>query len=279
MINEVDENSSLGTETGISSEDLISSGTVKQEATIPEAKQVKTSDDNKDSVQTDDGKTDSRNANRSSKFKQLQTQLAERERESQEIKKAHKALEERYNRLAPFEQDLLKAVEERRKAEMQTRQQQLEQDPVAAMEAKYKEQLQPMQQYFQTVQQKEQADNAITYLQTTYGQELFDAAKPAMVEALERFSQEGPEVADWVAKHPDYLLKMAIADYALSSYKQNQSQKQAGMANQKKAANVLSNVSKPNSMNPRTNNVDASKMSRQEIENIIRQDLEKKYGR
>jgi hypothetical protein len=173
------------------------------------------------------------------------------DRKNNEYVQKIKALEDRMQKYAPYEQympQLQAVLEEKRKQELA---QQYQQNPLQTqqqlMEQMLNERLAPFQQQQAMAQNEQVVNQNIDWMKQTYGEEAFKDVSPYMGQILENTRQQhGDQVADLLARSPEHLFTAAFGYLALNKIKEFNSQKQAGTQNKANLAQQSAGVARPN---------------------------------
>lgn len=267
---------------------LVEEPKVVPEVVVEETVEPTAQDNNQNNTQ--DNSTEKRET-RAEKYEKLEKSYNElrsfSDKRYNESLKTMEALKKELDFFAPYKDALAKAMEEKKQEELRAlyekdpleAQKRLVADATKAQEAQLRAQYEPVQQQMEQAKNAEFANQAIDYLQKTYGEEVYKAAEGPMEQILtETMQTQGPEVARLLAQNPDALFNMAFGRVAINYIRQNNATKAQAATNQNRAAQFANGVSKPNNVSSRQVS-NANEMSDEELEKAFYAELAQKANR
>lgn len=176
-----------------------------------------------------------------------------------EAQRQTQALQEQLKFFEPYKEALAKAIEEKKQQELKTlyeqnpleAQKRIAEDAAKQREQQLMQQYAPMQEQLQKVQDEQFVSQVESHLETTYGKQMYEAAKIPMGQILETVGKENPQAAELLARNPDALFNMAFGQVAIAELKRMSQEKktatQVGQQNQNRATQFANGVAKPRS--------------------------------
>jgi hypothetical protein len=196
-----------------------------------------------------------------------------------EYRKKLAELEEKMGKYSPYIDEINKQLELRKNAELQT---QMQQNPVEALKKFQEEAIKKAQEeaqkqflpYQQQLQEVQYQNNAVEFVQSAeqrYGKEVWESAKPEVVEILDVLEQNGnKDLADLLSskENSDWTMALALGRKQMKAMAQGSTNKQVGQQRVAQTLDVARGVAKPAAPVNRQNK-SFEQMTDEELEKLV----------
>ncbi len=209
-----------------------------------ETNETVTNENNGDNNQVKPEKRETRSDKQAKAFRDLQSRY---DRELIQHKQEQSKIQQELAVFAPYKEALLKALNEKKAKEQEEL---YAQNPMEAQRRMAEEiaqqKMAPIQQRFQEMQVREETDQAVNYLQSTYGKQAYDAMESPMAQVLESVAvNAGPEAARLLARNPDTLFQIAVGQAYMADLNARRQQQAVGNKNQQAAVKFAQGTARP----------------------------------